>query len=83
MQQKMLSSANNEISSNSDDNDELSEKYCNESEISRSCHCPRKKIQRTMRGATSTSVFIVYIYIWITIFSICCQGLPPVIKIGT
>ena len=80
MQQKMLSSANNEISRNSDD--DISDKYCNESEKERSCQCPMKKTQRTIRGATSTSAFIVYIYMWITIFSICCQGLPPVIKIG-
>lgn len=70
----MLSSANKKMSSNSDDDEE--------SEKARACQCPRKT-QRTLRGASSTSAFIVYIYMWITIFSICCQGLPPVIKIGT
>lgn len=82
MQQKMLSSANNKIRNNNDS--EINEKIFSESEIS--CQCPPMKIQscqRTLRGASSTSALIVHIYMWITIFSICCQGLPPVIKIGT
>lgn len=47
------------------------------------CHCSSSRIRRVGGVCGSRSAFIVYIYMWITIFSICCQGLPPVIKIGT
>lgn len=50
------------------------------------CHCPSSKIHRCHRayrdGGSNVSSLIVYIYMWITIFAICCSGLPPVIKIG-
>lgn len=44
------------------------------------CQCS----SRTSRiaGISRNRSFIIYIYTWITVFSICCQGLPPVIKIG-
>lgn len=92
MQQKKLSSASNKISSNSDYSDEnvnCAIKNEDETEEEEKCQCPDEMLpkihrcQRTLRGARGTSAFIVYIYMWITIFSICCQGLPPVIKIGT
>lgn len=50
------------------------------------CQCTTKIIHRqrqTYRGSGYMSSLIVYIYMWITIFAICCSGLPPVIRIGT
>lgn len=37
---------------------------------------------RNCRIGRKQNILIVYIYMWITIFCICCNGLPPVIKIG-
>lgn len=76
----MLSSANRI----SDDDDGIFEDNCNISDDSEEikCHCS-SRIRRVGGVGGSRSAFVVYIYMWITIFSICCQGLPPVIKIGT
>ncbi|KAG5677547.1 hypothetical protein PVAND_007299 [Polypedilum vanderplanki] len=48
------------------------------------CHCQSLKSHRCHRtfSGSYVSSFVVYIYMWITIFAICCSGLPPVIKIG-
>jgi hypothetical protein len=55
----------------------------NASRESEKIKCPcSSKIRGISRIYGSRSGFIVFIYMWITIFSICCQGLPPVIKIG-
>jgi hypothetical protein len=71
----MISSANKINDSNNDDE-------CS-SESEKTCRCPSKNHHRTFRGDSNKSCLVIYIYMWITIFSICCSGLPPVIKIGT
>ena len=85
-QQKMLPSANNVNNSNKINLEIFSENFENdESDASLiKCQCTSLNIHRrhqTYRGSSMSSL-IIYIYMWITIFAICCSGLPPVIKIG-
>jgi hypothetical protein len=79
---KMIPSANNVNNSNKINLEIFSEDECDENLIK--CQCTSLNIHRkhqTYRGGSMSSL-IIYIYMWITIFAICCSGLPPVIKIG-
>lgn len=85
-QQKMFSSANNVNNNNNKsiniNNDEINH---NESESVIKCQCLSSRIHRchrTYRDDNCVGSLLIYIYMWITIFAICCSGLPPVIKIG-
>jgi len=81
----MIPSANNVNNSNKINLEIFSENFedeCDENLIK--CQCTSLNIHRrhqTYRGGSMSSL-IIYIYMWITIFAICCSGLPPVIKIG-
>jgi hypothetical protein len=87
-QQKMISSANNIIVNNNlkkkkihsekiNDDDEEEEK-----EIDNKCQCSKLKFRQCHRMSRDVGSLVMYAYMWITLFAICCSGLPPVIKIG-
>lgn len=84
-QQKMIPSANNVNNSNKINLEIFNENFKDDSDENLiKCQCTSLKIHRrhqTYRGGSMSSL-IIYIYMWITIFAICCSGLPPVIKIG-
>lgn len=88
-QQKMLPSANNVNKNKNNDKINLDiqcECFNDESDENLiKCECTSERLYRrhhTYRGSSYMSSLVLYIYMWITIFAICCSGLPPVIKIG-
>ncbi|CAH1712738.1 unnamed protein product [Chironomus riparius] len=81
----MIQSANNVNNSNKINLEIFNENFEDDSDENLiKCQCTSLKIHRrhqTYQGGSMSSL-ILYIYMWITIFAICCSGLPPVIKIG-
>ncbi|KAL7047475.1 hypothetical protein ACKWTF_002928 [Chironomus riparius] len=81
----MIQSANNVNNSNKINLEIFNENFEDDSDENLiKCQCTSLKIYRrhqTYQGGSMSSL-ILYIYMWITIFAICCSGLPPVIKIG-
>ncbi|XP_070509681.1 glutamate receptor ionotropic, kainate 2 [Chironomus tepperi] len=81
----MIPSANNVNNSNKINLEIFNENFeddCDENLIKCQCTSLKNHRRHQIYRGDSMSSLIIYIYMWITIFAICCSGLPPVIKIG-